>query len=113
MHELSLAESLVTQVSEIVTAEGAQKVVAITLLIGELSGVDRDAFEFVYPMAVENTILENARLVVNEQPARVACRDCAAESTPILPVVDCRHCGSTNVDIISGRDFRIQTVEIL
>ncbi len=112
MHELSLAEALVRQVDEIMAEEEADTVLRVYLIIGELSGVERDAFEFVFPMAVEDTCLENAELMIEEQPARVVCQDCKNESTPTLPMVNCGHCGSTNVRLISGRDFRIESLEI-
>ena len=112
MHELSLAEALVEQVNNILAEQQAARVHSITLIMGELSGVERDAFEFAFPVAVENTCLEGATLHIQERKAVVKCHDCGRESTPDIPFIQCRHCGSRNVDIVSGREFAIQTMEI-
>lgn len=112
MHELSLAEALVNQVREILDEQRATKVHSITLTMGALSGVERDAFEFAYPVAVENTCLEGAVLHIQESDAVVRCRECNKESTPDIPFIQCGHCGSRKVDIVSGREFAIQTMEI-
>lgn len=112
MHELSLACSMVEEVERILHAENATGVDAVTLRIGELSGVDRDALEFACPVAVEDTALEQAEIRLEMVAARVLCKACHAESAPPLPRIVCAQCDSGEVEIVAGREFVIQSVEL-
>jgi hydrogenase nickel incorporation protein HypA/HybF len=64
MHELGMATALVEQVEEIARREGAARIVRIELVVGDLSGVDREALEFVFPFAAERTAAEGAVLAI-------------------------------------------------
>jgi hydrogenase nickel incorporation protein HypA/HybF len=64
MHELSIAMSIVEGVREEADRRGAFRVEAVYLSLGPLSGVDKNALLFAYPMACEGTLLENSRLEI-------------------------------------------------
>ena len=66
MHELSLAGELVVQVGALAQREGATRVVRIELALGDLSGVDREALGFVFPLAAAGSVAEGAALAVQE-----------------------------------------------
>ncbi len=66
MHELSIAMSIVDGVREEAEKRGIACVEAVHLRLGPLSGVDKDALLFSYPMACEGTLLENSRLEITE-----------------------------------------------
>jgi len=112
MHELSLAQALVEQVEQIRVREHATAVTSITVNIGALSGVDREPFEFAFPLAIEGTPLAGASLAIEETPAEVTCGACGARSQPEVTRIRCEACGDTNVRITAGRDFLIQSVEL-
>lgn len=111
MHELSLASSMVEQIEAIMQEHGIENLDLVTVTIGFLSGVDPEAFEFAFPIATENTVLEGARLQIEHQPVEVRCRECSDNSSPEPLYMRCQACGSAAVDIISGRDFVLQSVE--
>ena len=113
MHELSLAQAMVEQLEDYARREGAQKIVTINLVIGAMSGVERDPFEFVFPLVAEGTVLEKATLHFEEVPVKVKCRECGKESLPPFPIILCSSCSSRNVEVIDGEDFSIQSMEIL
>lgn len=114
MHELSLAQALVDQVEQLRLRESAVAVLSVTVNIGALSGVEREAFEFAFPLAVEGTKLAGAALVVEETPVEVACEACGARTRPgpDLACLGCARCGSGRVRITAGRDFLIQEVRL-
>jgi hypothetical protein len=66
MHELSIAMNIVEGVLEEAQRHGTTRVQAVHLRLGPLSGVDKEALLFAYPMACEGTILENSRLQIIE-----------------------------------------------
>jgi hydrogenase nickel incorporation protein HypA/HybF len=112
MHELSMAQALIEQVEKIQAKENAGAVVSVTVNIGALSGVDREAFEFAFPLAATGTPLAGALLVVRETPAEVTCGQCGQKSQPELDNLCCAACGSRSIQITAGRDFLIQSVEL-
>jgi len=112
MHELSLACSLIEEAEKVLAAEKAQRATCLTIGIGKLSGIERDAFEFVFPMAAEGTRLENAEVTLLEIPVSIRCRECDKESNPEFPRCICLFCNSDDVELTGGRELTIQTMEI-
>ena len=112
MHELSIAQSVIEQVTETARKEKAVRVVTITLAIGVLSGVERESLEFAFPLAADGTLAAGAHLIIEEVPARFACRACHAETDFEMPMVACPTCGSGEVEVSGGRDLIIQSVEL-
>ena len=112
MHELSLAQAMVEQVAAVAAREQATTVGRIVVRMGALSGVDREAFEFAFPIVAEDSVAADAELTVEEVPARVKCGDCGAETAPDVIFIRCESCGSVNVDVIAGREFTIKELEV-
>ena len=112
MHELSLAMALVEQVEEAATKALATKVLQINLSLGEWSGVDRDSFEFCFPLAAQNSIMEGAKLAIEMVPLTVKCNNCLAETKPTEVLVACGQCGSAAVTVIKGREFTVSSLEV-
>lgn len=109
MHELAITESLVSAVAERV---GDAKVRRVRLVVGRLSGVVPDAVMFCFDVCTKGTALEGARLEIDEVAARARCRECALESVIEDPIPLCR-CGSPNIALLSGKELRIQEVEVI
>lgn len=112
MHELSLAEALIEQAVAAATREGAGRIASVSLVVGQLSGVDPDAFEFAFPVAAEGTIAEGAELRIREVPVSVRCRNCGAVSSPDPMLCECLACGSKAVDVAAGRELILESLEI-
>ncbi|GAB4222032.1 MAG: hydrogenase maturation nickel metallochaperone HypA [Acidobacteriota bacterium] len=114
MHELSIAISLVEQLERAARREGAERVTAVRLVVGGLSGVEREPLEFCFPMAARGTLLEGARLEIEEVPPRVRCPACGAEETGgPAPVAACPRCGAAPVEILGGRELRVREMEVV
>ena len=112
MHELSLATALVEQVQRVCEAEKASAVASIRLRLGALSGVDRESFEFVFPLAAEGTCAAEAKLVFDQVPAEITCDACGRHAVPGRMFLTCHACGSNRVRITAGREFEIVSVEL-
>ena len=108
MHELSITQSIVDTVTARLDGE---QVTAVRLEIGRLSGVVPDSVRFCFDIVAGGTQLEGATLHIVEPPGRIHCRSCAGESVledaiPLCP------CGSADVELLSGDELRIQSVEV-
>jgi hydrogenase nickel incorporation protein HypA/HybF len=112
MHELSLAESTVDRITEIMRAEKAETLLSVDIEIGAMSGVEPDAFEFAIPVVAEGTVLEKADIRIKSVPVKILCNTCGQKSCPGVPFLECAECGSPDVDIIEGRDFMITSMEV-
>ena len=112
MHELSLAEALIDQLTDVVRREGASKITNIQLEIGEMSGVEREPFEFAFPIAADGSPAENAALDIQEVPVRITCGDCGKDSHPEYPMIVCTKCGSMAVEVTDGKEFKVKSVEV-
>jgi len=108
VHELGVVMGLVEQVEAIVQDQGLVEVETLVVQIGELSSMVPHYVEACYPAAVDGTLLEATRLVVEVLEARARCRDCGHEFRPIPPRTACPACASPRTDLLTGREFLIK-----
>ena len=112
MHELSLADSMVREIEEIISKETATKVVSVTVEMGRFSGVEKEPFEFAFPLVAEGTPIEGSELIIEEVSGIIKCSDCQSETELDIPFLKCEKCNSRNVKFIKGKDFIIKSLEI-
>lgn len=112
MHELALAESLKDEIEIIAERDKFSGIKAVTLTVGELSGVDIDALSFALPFVSEGTILEGAEFIYEREQSEIKCRSCGKNSNPEIPMVICQYCDSIDVEYIAGKDFIIKSLEV-
>jgi hydrogenase nickel incorporation protein HypA/HybF len=112
MHELSIAISMIDQVSEESVARGGLAIAAVHLLLGRLSGVDKAALMFCYEAACEGTLLEGSRLVIEEVPIVVYCAACGVESRlESMQQLACPRCNFA-AKVVRGHELEIATLEL-
>ena len=112
MHELSIAEALVSQLKDVARDQSATHVLALTVDVGPLSGLDPEALQFAFPMAAEDTVAAGATLHIQKTEAELECRGCKRRSRPTFPIFACSHCGSTDVEVHGGRELLLKSVEL-
>ncbi|MEI6423097.1 MAG: hydrogenase maturation nickel metallochaperone HypA [Lentisphaerota bacterium] len=112
MHEMSMAMSLIEQITLIMGNEGASKLHSITLAIGKYSGVEKECFEFAFSIAAEGSPAEKAVLTIVQTDMKVRCKECGVETVNEMPIAKCGKCSSLNVEILSGREFNIKSMEV-
>ncbi|MFI2644166.1 hydrogenase maturation nickel metallochaperone HypA [Streptomyces sp. NPDC018610] len=108
MHELSIASAIVERAGELARADGTGAVSAVTVRVGELSGVAPEALDFAFEVAREGTALAGARLVVERVTGRAYCDACAAEfAVGMPPFFWCPRCDRPSQDLRGGRELEI------
>ncbi|MCX7789636.1 MAG: hydrogenase maturation nickel metallochaperone HypA [Chloroflexaceae bacterium] len=112
MHELSIALSLVEIVEEAARRAGAERVVAVHLRLGAMSGVVQEALEFCFPLAAQNTLVEGARLEIETVPLVLACAPCGRDVQPEEGSFRCPFCGAPSMHIRQGRELEVTGVEV-
>ena len=106
MHELAVVEAVVDQVAGRL---GQQRVVAIHLAVGKLSGVVPDALRFCFDLATSETTMDGAVLTIEEPPGQGQCRSCGSTFRMPDALVLCP-CGSADVRIVGGDELVIRSV---
>ncbi|MDD2321213.1 MAG: hydrogenase maturation nickel metallochaperone HypA [Geobacteraceae bacterium] len=109
MHELSLTQGVV-DICE--SSAGGRRVTAVVLQIGELSSVVPEAVEFCFEACSRGTLLEGARLIIEQIPARGRCGDCSTEFPLRSYYNSCPSCAGHRVTIISGEELRVKEMEV-
>lgn len=112
MHELSIAQAIIEQVEHIARENSARRVLAVTVSVGQLSGVEPEALKLAYPLAAEDTVAAAAPLHIESVPAQAICRSCNREFAPDFYLFVCDRCGSAEVELRGGRDLLIKSVEL-
>jgi hydrogenase nickel incorporation protein HypA/HybF len=113
MHELSIAMSMVEMATEECRRLGVERVNALHLRLGLLSGVVKDALLFSYEIACDGTPLQGSRLLIEDVPVKVFCRKCASEKTlDSIQLFACPACGELTPEVIEGRELLVVAMEI-
>ncbi len=112
MHELSIAQALVSQIEAAAQEAGGGSVISARAIVGGLSGVDVEALRFVFPIASEGTSIETMRLDIEEDPAIIVCNACGAKTSPDFPLPLCTVCDSLDVTIEGGQHLMLASIEV-
>lgn len=112
MHELSVCQALVRQLTEIAQREDAARITKVVVQIGPLSGVEAQLLRQAYPIASAGTVAANAELVLERLPIRVRCETCGAETDASANRLLCGVCGDYHTQMLSGDEMLLAQVEL-
>lgn len=79
MHELSIAQSIVDTVLSEVKKNDAKRVTEISVDVGQLMQLDRNALAFALRLLITGPVLKDARVRVRVKKASFSCRKCNLE----------------------------------
>ena len=92
---------------------GDVRVEKINLKIGKLAAVVPDSLRFCFDVAVKDSLLDGAKLSIQELPVTAWCKDCDTQWTINGPVFTCENCDGGSLEILSGRELDIESIEIV
>ena len=114
MHEMGIAMEIVDIAKASIPEDmkGA-RVLRVNLQVGKLSAIVTESLRFCFDMVVKDTPLEGAETGHRRVGLVVAlCKDCRTQWTVTEPVFTCKNCQSGAIDILSGRELDIKSIEI-
>ena len=88
------------------------RVERVNLKVGKLSAVVPDSLRFCFEIAAKDTPLSGAELHIDEIPVIAVCRECHTKWRINEPAFRCKECESGSIDIVSGRELDIESIEI-
>ncbi len=113
MHEISVALSLLEGVESTAREQGIDRVIAVHVRVGAMSGVVREALVFSWDVVTAETICDGSQLRVEVVPLVVYCERCEGERAPrpgsgLL----CPECASVSPRIVRGREMQLVAMEV-
>ncbi|CAN2042074.1 Hydrogenase maturation factor HypA [Candidatus Magnetomoraceae bacterium gMMP-15] len=113
MHEMSIAlQVLDIAISSIPNSMKDSQVEAVNLKVGKLTAIVPESLKFCFDIIAKDTPLNGAELRIKEMPLIVKCLDCNLKSELKTPIFSCKNCNSSNIEIISGQELDIISIEL-
>ncbi len=110
MHELSICQALIDQVTDLAREQKVSAVSDIYVRVGPLSGVEAPLMQNAFPIAAAGTVADDANLHLEATPIRVRCDECGEESEARMNSLVCAACGDWRTTLISGDELILQRV---
>jgi hydrogenase nickel incorporation protein HypA/HybF len=112
VHELALAESVLSIAEEAARRNDAARVTAIRVEIGALANVVPEALRFCFEAVRRDTIAAGASLDIVTIPGEAWCMACSTR-VPLRERGDaCRHCGGYQLAPVQGEAMRVREIAI-
>ena len=108
MHELGIAMEVIERAT---ARAGDERIVRITLRVGQLAAVLPESLVFCFDLAAAGTRAEGAELCIVTTPGLARCTSCGEQLTLDRPFGRCG-CGSSELDWISGDELEIVDLEV-
>ena len=114
MHELSIMGNILDIVLEYAGRYNAHKVTKINLTVGELSDLIPEWMQTYFDFVSKDTIADKAELVIDKVPAIIKCLSCSHEYAMNRDNWQfmCPKCDSAEIEILSGKEFTVKSIEI-
>ena len=112
MHELSLAENINNTIKSMCERSNWTRVRRIVLKVGYMRQVDPELLSFAFEVVAKGTVSEGAEVSILGLPIIFMCHSCGKESSSEETVFVCANCRGTNVDLRSGMELTIESMEV-
>ncbi len=112
MHELSIAESIVSSLEKFREQEGFKILRGVKIEIGPLAGVDLQALRFAMDSIKDDTILADTEVELIPIGMKVECSKCGKVTEVKDYEFICRKCGSRKIEMVSGDSLEITELEV-
>ena len=112
MHELPVTEDILRIAAEHAQKAGATRVTRINLVIGELASFIDDSIQFYFELLSPGTLAEGALLYFQRIKTRFRCRQCGHEFEPESRNWTCPACSALGGDVIAGKEFYVESIEV-
>ncbi len=112
MHELGVTESIAGICLRHAQGSGARRILKVNVRLGELAGIIDHYVAFYWDMVTRDTIAEGAQLNFIKVPVVARCPDCGVDFPVVEYDLTCPACGRTDSELVSGREFLVESIEI-
>jgi hydrogenase nickel incorporation protein HypA/HybF len=111
MHEMGIAQSILDIVEQEMARHGATKLTTIRLVVGEFTAVVPESLTFCFEVLTKDTPFEGVKLEMEKVPLTGKCTVCETEFVVQDYQFICPHCGSNQVETLSGKELFVKEIE--
>jgi hydrogenase nickel incorporation protein HypA/HybF len=112
MHEYPLTDRIVRIAVETAERQNAKKVTAVSLVIGETSGVIAESVQMYFDMIAQGTLAEGAVLNIRAVKPQMRCPRCNKNFIRPRFSFECPDCGTLGSPTDIGKEFYVESVEL-
>lgn len=110
MHEAALAEGILKIALDVAAENNSEKISAVGLKLGEMSGVEVEALKLSFEVFSRKTIAQGADLKISRVPIRAKCNKCGKVFTVSHYNFFCPKCDGILI-LQSGRELLVEYVD--
>ena len=111
MHELGIVFNILDSVAEVARENGIRRVSAVTLQLGEVSGIVPEHLTDCWNWAcAKRPLMEGCELVLEDVPAVTYCEGCGQTYPTVAHGKTCPHCGSGDTYLVQGQETVIREI---
>lgn len=113
MHELGVTFYILKDVKKVAEENNVKKVDAVTLQIGEVSGIVHDYLIDCWNWArKKEAVTENTEMKIEQIDAITYCEDCGEDYPTVQYGRTCPFCNSEHTYLKQGNEFLIKEIEV-
>lgn len=114
MHELGIVVHVIKQIENLAKERKINKVVELTLEVGEVSGVVKEYFVDAFDWAKKKTeYMKECKLTFITIKGISYCEDCKETFGTVENGKTCPRCGGPHTYLITGRDVTIKDIKVI
>lgn len=110
MHEFSMAIEVIDLARREAEKNKAETIQEITIEVGDLSGVEADAFESALSLLIKDSILSGAIVNILRIPGKGRCTSCEYDFEMNHRMATCPKCQCFPSEIKGGDEFRVMSL---
>ena len=111
MHEATIVDGLMRILIDRAKQHGIDRIAAVRVVVGRLRGLDTRQIRGCFEIFAEGTVADGARLDIVEVEVSAQCRGCGRRYAVSGFRFECRSCGGSDADVISGRELHIESFD--
>ena len=112
MHEVSIANSIIQIINDVLPADKTGYVSAVNIKVGQLSAIETDALLFAFDIVKAKTLLSRAVLNIETIEGRGECSDCGIVFNMDSYATPCPGCNSYFVKITQGKEMKVVSYDM-
>ncbi|NJN44506.1 MAG: hydrogenase maturation nickel metallochaperone HypA [Anaerolineae bacterium] len=112
MHELHTTQTILETAIQHAEDAQATHVTDLHLINGVLSSYKDESIRLYWEMVSRGTLCDGAELHFHHVPALCICQACGESFSPQLCDEPCPACSSLSVNLVQGKEFRLDSIEI-
>jgi hydrogenase nickel incorporation protein HypA/HybF len=112
MHEFTITQGILSIVLQKAQEIQARRVTKVDLLVGRLTGYVPECIQLQFNILSHNTAASGAVLSCRQPPVNLHCRKCNIDYTSESFDLKCLKCGSMEIDILSGSELFIESMDV-